>query len=165
MKCSHGKSELLYTCENIFWNGEIDCDNQKNVCFFPIFWCWLFRFWWSSRRSFFAAQRICHIPNCITPLKKIHCSRIISKPCGVQAITSRHRACIFGKVLQIFFVRLVWLNKKLVFHRKTLWNNTWYAFWRNKTENLIFEKWFSGINLFFSKKLNICYWQRGKNRV
>ena len=69
MKCSHGQSELLYTCESIFWNEKIDCDNQKNVCFFPIFWCWLFRFWWSSRRSFFAAQRICHIPNCITPLK------------------------------------------------------------------------------------------------
>lgn len=34
MKCSHGQSELLYTCENIFGNGEIDCDNQKTFVSF-----------------------------------------------------------------------------------------------------------------------------------
>ena len=34
MKCSHGKSESLHTCENIFWNGGIDCDNPKTFVSF-----------------------------------------------------------------------------------------------------------------------------------
>ena len=88
---------------------------SKNVCFFPIFWCWLFLFWWSSRRSFFTARRIYRISNCITPLKniwylkefgkkskKIHRSRIMSKPCGAQAIASRRRASIFEKCFKYF---------------------------------------------------------------
>lgn len=69
MKCSHGQSELLYTCENIFWNGEIDCDNQKTFVSFQYSDADYSGSGGTVEGVSFAAQRICHIPNCITPLK------------------------------------------------------------------------------------------------